>query len=140
MGYWFIFLIVAVPLIIFSARPESSRIWRMGRPLLAFVVAYGGTALWLIVEYLYFQSVHGRTAGGWIIWGCMLTIAYISWWELAWRYHYRRDSITLRKGVGDDIINNLVVILGIIGTGILLCIFVIPLALMVLQAAGYIHV
>lgn len=128
----------------FSATPESSRWWRMGRSVLAFSLGYGVPLIWMYAEYTYqpigiSNPISGRTVGAWFLWGAFLTAAYISWWELKWRFKYRNKLISIRKGLGDDWVNGKALIIGMISTILLFIIFIIPLTLMILERKGIIN-
>ncbi len=133
MGYWFCFLAIGIPFLVFSATPASSRWWRMGRTLLAFIIGYGLTLIWFYIGYTNSYAIHGRTVGAWFIWGTLLTLSYIGWWEFFWRIKYRHTLISIRRGLGDDWINGKLLIIGFFGTLLLWIIFIIPMSLMILE-------
>lgn len=44
---------------------------------------------------------------GMVVHGLWFSIVYISFWEWCWRRHYKESMISIKKGMGDDIISNL---------------------------------
>lgn len=130
MGYWFLFIAIALPVLAFSARPASSRWWRMGRSVLAFAIGYGVTMIWFYLDYKYFRTVHSRLGAHWFMMGWLWTLAYMGIWELAWRMKHRKALISIRRGMGDDFVNGKVLVLGYIGQLLFVLLFVVPTIVM----------
>lgn len=119
--YWFWICVVGIPLLMFSARPESHRYWRMGRSMIAFGMGYGITMVIFYIDYLsYKPTLPGRLGFGWFIHGWLWTITYVGWWELVWRIRYRRRLISVWKGLGDDWLNGKLLKLACFGTLLML--------------------
>lgn len=137
MGYWFLFYFIGIPLLMFSAKPSSSRWWRMGRSAIAFIIGYGVTMILFYIDCLYFKTVHGRIGAHWFVMGWLWTLTYIGWWELVWRIRYRRSLISIRKGLGDDWINGKILVTSIFGT-LLFLYLVVVLIITHLQIHGII--
>ncbi|MFZ5930882.1 MAG: hypothetical protein ACOY15_06675 [Pseudomonadota bacterium] len=107
MNYWFWTYLALVPVLVFSATPQSDRRWRVGRLLLAIAACYllinlAVNLKWDLIdeaieampnpteEDLRWATadggdyVHARVIGG------LSATTYVGWWELAWRLVYRK--------------------------------------------------
>ena len=121
--------LAATPFIIFCAKPMHSLKWRIQRTLIAFAViyfsimyrfyaaaiekvelrqiGYADTAPMNVFDFV----LSNGALGHWVFLGWIWTFTYIGWWEFAWRIYHRRSLIGLRKGIGDDCLNNAIVTL-----------------------------
>ncbi len=138
MGYWFLIYCIGTAWLMFSVTPQSSRRWRMGRTVIAFIVGYGITMVLLYIHYIMYPLEYSRIGAHWFMMGWLWTLTYIGWCELAWRIRHRKALISIRKGLGDDWINGKVLFISSFGILLFLLIFVIPMIIMELQRHGVI--
>jgi hypothetical protein len=138
MSTLFIALFFVLPfLLVFSATPEKLLWKRTGRLLLAVVCGYVAINFTLQThqheQYMHYESClesldhppkqperhaacahHVNVADGasnmfFLYLGGLPALMTTGWWELLWRRQHRSQMISLRKGLGDDRIANLIV-------------------------------
>lgn len=136
MEYWFLCIAVGIPLLMFTANPESPRPWRIARTLIAFIAGYVLTMAAYAICYRYYPLGYSRIGAHWFVLGWLWTLTYIGWWELGWRIYYRRSLISIYKGIGDDWLNNKVLMISFAGSLLFLLIFMVPMVLMELNRHG----
>lgn len=110
MNYWFWIYIFLVPLLVFSARPQTPEWWRVAKLPLAIVLCYLFINLavnlkWDLIHesvrampYPTEDDLHRATADGANIafariLGWLPAVTYVGWWELVWRLFYRKKLI-----------------------------------------------
>ncbi len=117
MNFWFWLFLIIPPLLIFSAKPESSTWWRLGRLLLAIAAGYAlllVTVAWRqqedykILQEFWHQFpncvdhrcanqpkmvVGGKAFAFLIVMGWIPAISYAGFYELIWRERYHRAII-----------------------------------------------
>lgn len=108
MNYWFWIYIFLVPILIFSATPQSDRRWRVGRLLLAIAACYllinlAVNLKWDLIgdaieampepteEDLRWATADGANYVFTRVLGWIPAATYVGWWELAWRLIYRKQ-------------------------------------------------
>lgn len=113
MNYWFWLLIILIPVIVFSMKPEANLWLRLGRLMIAAPLCYG-----LMFWTVYWQAgaeievinafvdkfpecadqqcadaprptLDGPILGFFLILGWIPATGYVGLWELLWRLHYR---------------------------------------------------
>lgn len=141
MNYWFWTYIVLVPLIIFSATPQTPKWWRVGRLPFAIAICY------LLINFavnlkwdLRHEAVNAMpnpteedlrwaiSDGANLVFtrvlGWIPAATYVGWWELAWRLVYRKilagGKLRLRlssRTIGFSLIVSLLVAINCISLG-----------------------
>ena len=134
---WPWILLVGVPMLIFSAKPQHRVVWRLGRIVLAVAAGYVLINLALHTHHalqwkafeacreqypVFGENYHPNCegivtiadgAGGifYLILGWIPAAAYAGFWELCWRRKYRRTVSELGAGYkGKGLSNALIVI------------------------------
>lgn len=107
MNYWFWIYIFLVPVLIFSATPQSDRRWRVGRLPLAIAACYllinlAVNLMWDLIgeaieamanpsaEDLFWATADGGDYVHARVIGALSATTYVGWWELVWRLVYRK--------------------------------------------------
>lgn len=108
MNYWFWLYIILVPVIVFSATPQTPQCWRIARLPLAITVCY---LLINLAVHLKWDLIHEALnaipnpteedlrwatadGGNYVlaqVFGVFSATAYTGWWELVWRLVYRKN-------------------------------------------------
>lgn len=114
MNYWFWTYILLVPLIVFSATPQSGKRWRIARLLLAIIACYLLINLAVDLKWdLINKAVNAMpnpttedfsraTADGGDkvharVIGWLSATTYVGWWELVWRLVYRKKLVNSKS-------------------------------------------
>lgn len=131
--------LIALPVLVFGATPHTNRWKRAGRLILSVLIGYVALACIFYADYtnLHHKVIHDLTlpdhsmqqvdiAGAifwhWLLCGWIWTILYVGWLELAWRKYYQSSMISLRQGLGDDRISNVILRVSFYAT--LLCVII----------------
>lgn len=114
ISYWLWFWIITTPFLMFYAKPSSSRWARMGRSAAAFMLGYFVTFGLYYIYYKLYPSEYRRSIWHWLILGWLYIITYIGWLEIAWRIRYRKQLVSLHKGMGDDWISGKMIVISIV--------------------------
>lgn len=123
MNEWFWLYIVVVPILVFSATPHTHWHWRVGRLLVSIVITY---LLMNLAVHLKWDVIHtelnalpnpskedfkkATTDGANLVFtrvfGWLLAVVYVGWWEVIWRAFYRNkiEQLHLRMPLSTAII------------------------------------
>lgn len=123
MNGWFWLYIVVVPILIFSATPQTHRHWLVSRLLVGIVITY---LLMNFAVHLKWDSVyrdfaslanptredfkHATNDGANLVFtrvfGWLSATAYVGWWEVIWRlfYHNNIEKMHLRTQLSNAVI------------------------------------
>lgn len=116
MNYWFWLLIILIPAIVFSVKPEANIWWRVGRLLFAIVFSYAianGQLHWRRAQHWEaYEACQSQFSDGgikhhkecpeinigdgaslvfFLYLGWLPITGYTGFWELIWRLHHRKS-------------------------------------------------
>ena len=122
LSAWYWFYLLLVPIVIFSARANSSRLLKNGRLLgLLFILPL----LILPLDYAR-DRVTGTTissgsdcwlrGGLFFLLGMTISAIYVGWWELGWRLYYRQISRNIRLNFQFGVVSSVLVIFSLMLT------------------------
>ncbi len=115
VNFWFWLLLITAPALVFSAKPDHSFCWRVGRLVLAIVLTYGlinlGLHTYRALKWKAYNECQGQFSDGAIqhheecgemsitdgasnvflaLFGYIPAAGYVGFWELLWRVRYRK--------------------------------------------------
>lgn len=132
-NYWFWLWVLAVPILVFSVRPDAPKWHRAARSLVAIIFCYGAInmavhLMWDIRngpfgvnnDYPWQKSwddpgvkcaniADGASLVFTLYFGWVYGVIYIGWWEMAWYQYHKRKSGLIDKNFKRDAINKVVV-------------------------------
>lgn len=157
LNYWFWLWFLAVPLFIFSAKPQSPQWQRMGRTLGAVLLCYGAMNLaihlmWDIRSGPFMVSSNLNTPWqkSWDVPGCIgpgmganliftlyfgwiYAVLYTGWWEIIWYQYYKRRTGLIGPDFRRDIISKVIAAISYVAARLALLIIVaLPFAVGIL--------
>lgn len=122
MDFWFLYLkiwywlyLVIIPLVIFSAKPQSSKCLKSVRLLISLFLL---PALSFPLRHARFQilgSIHPYENECWgyafyfLFLAALIGIVYTGWWELMWRFIYKQVPWKIRESFQHRFLSDVIV-------------------------------